>query len=332
MVELTNHCNFRCPFCPSNDISRDKGYIEVKLADKILKEISEKKLAKYVQFGIMGEPFLHKELIEMLKIAEKYSLKIRLFTNGSLLSADIVKQLLNVSIHELFVSYRAIEETGFKLDSSYDFLKYREQLKNFLSAALISNKISKIYLKVFKKSLYANFVKTEQITDKLKGAEVEKFMEDFFDFLPKKISFDKNSLVVNHDMQVEKNIFVRFETIAAWNSFESIKKGVFYKGIVGACDGLDSHFGILWNGDLTTCCKDYDGKNRLGNIRENSIVDILNSSKTRKIKRSLKYCYLPTEYCRVCRGGDSIWRSLVHQLGSIIAYKVPFVRKRFLKM
>ena len=332
IIELTNYCNFKCPFCPSNSINRPKGYLDISLMDKILDEISSKKLAKNVQFGLMGEPFLHKQLFDMLDLAKKYKVKIRLFTNGSFFSDENINRVLNSGPNELYISYRAIEETGFSLNSQFDFKTYNQQIKKILLKASVSNTLDKLVLKVFKKSLYTKLINTGKMTEDLKAEESDRYIHDFLEFLSSEYSFSQKQFVVNHDTHLTSNLFIRFETIAKWNTIEISGKNNFKNGYIGACDGLNTHFGILWNGNVTTCCKDYEGQNMLGTLKEQSICEVLNGSVAQKIQKSLKYCYLPTEYCRICRGGETYLQSFLHQAGSIAAYKIPLLKNKLLNL
>lgn len=330
IIELTDYCNFKCQFCPSENITRGKGFMSLELMDKILNEISKERLAENVQFGLMGEPFLHKKLFEMIDLGKKYNINIRIFTNGSLFTDENINKILQSGVNGLYISYRAVEEAGFGLNSNYNFSKYEGQVKKLLKKAIELNNIDKIFLKVFKNSLYSDIVKTRDIGDRFKSDNISYFMTNFFDFIPEQVLFSKDKITVNHDVNVISNIFVRFETVSKWNNIELSQNKNFKKGFIGACDGLSGHFGVLWNGDVTTCCKDYNGDNVLGNVAINSLVDILNADRTQKIKRALKWCYLPTEYCRVCRGGNSYTESAIHQIGSIIAYKTPMLKKLLL--
>jgi hypothetical protein len=162
---------------------------------------------------------------------------------------------------------------------------------------------------------------------RMSAASVEQRMEELFDFLPSPPSFARKRARANHGVQVTDNVFVRFETVSQWVSQEKSGQPGFVKGYVGACDGLSGHCGILWNGDVTTCCKDYDGKNVFGSAAKTSLAAILDSREGRRLRRGLKYCLLPTDYCRLCRGGDTLKDALVHQLGTIVLFKTPILSR-----
>ena len=75
-IEPTNHCNYRCFFCPTGDkallqkVSRPKGYMPFKLFKKTINDICEmSKISKSKIKSILlykdGEPLLQKELPSM---------------------------------------------------------------------------------------------------------------------------------------------------------------------------------------------------------------------------------------------------------------------------
>ena len=86
-VEATNICNFRCSFCPeslSNFMEEQGGRHTINITDfeKILSQISAFKTVKTVNFYMMGEPFINKNIESLvkraseLKIADKLILTI----------------------------------------------------------------------------------------------------------------------------------------------------------------------------------------------------------------------------------------------------------------
>ena len=47
------------------------------------------------------------------------------------------------------------------------------------------------------------------------------------------------------------------------------------------CSHPFTDFGVLWNGDVTLCCLDHDGTLEAGNVRNNSIEEVLKSSSSK---------------------------------------------------
>lgn len=61
---------------------------------------------------------------------------------------------------------------------------------------------------------------------------------------------------------------------------------------------------IRVDGDLALCCNDYYKEVKLGNIKNNTIKDIWNSKKYRKIRKDLKSGRFYLDICKKCRGEE----------------------------
>ena len=103
-IEITNVCNLNCKFCP--DTNRKKEFMSLEKFEEAIKKIY--KLTKLVTLHVKGEPLLHKDLENILKILEKYNLKINITTNGTLIkdklevikNSNTVRQI-NFSLHSM---------------------------------------------------------------------------------------------------------------------------------------------------------------------------------------------------------------------------------------
>ena len=69
-IEITNNCNLNCSFCSKdNNIKRNMTLEEFEI---ILNKISN--YTDYIYLHVKGEPLIHKNIIDFLKLAEKYNL------------------------------------------------------------------------------------------------------------------------------------------------------------------------------------------------------------------------------------------------------------------
>ncbi|WP_243438157.1 radical SAM/SPASM domain-containing protein [Fundidesulfovibrio soli] len=324
ILELTNACNFRCPFCPSESITRPKGFMSMDVFRRIVREGVEGGFFDTIQLGLMGEPFMHKGLFEMAAHASEAGLTVRCFTNGSLLSAKNIDRWAESRIDELYISYRGIDPEAFSSLSSMNHEAYVAGIRELLTRAA-SCPERKVILKCFKPSLVDSLVQTGAMAKDMKAAQ----SADYVNRLLESIGLEarvKHSAAAFHDtVRLSPSLSVRLESIARWNDIpDTSKGGRFHHGLVGACDGMRGHIGVLWNGDVTTCCKDYDGRNVMGNVCAQPLGDILSGPEATRFRKLMRWCVLPTPYCRVCRGGETLKDSLVNQLGSIAYFRTPF--------
>ena len=117
-VETTNVCNANCSgFCRAKE-QKTKGYMSDELFNKIVKEASElPKLRAFIPL-LNGEPFCDKKLVDrMRRVREAMpKVEIKIYTNGSFLTEDILRELadikgvfLTVSLNAYYKLTRAIE-------------------------------------------------------------------------------------------------------------------------------------------------------------------------------------------------------------------------------
>ena len=98
-IEITNVCNLKCEFCKPHN--RQNRFMTLKEFNFILDEI--KNYTEYIYLHVKGEPLLHPNFDEFVKLAFDEGFKINLTTNATLLKnhLKITKYLrqINVSFH-----------------------------------------------------------------------------------------------------------------------------------------------------------------------------------------------------------------------------------------
>lgn len=93
-IRVTKACNLRCPHCYVN---AGKG-LENELSLKEIKSVIDQ-LAKLKVFSIFftgGEPFLRKDIIEILKYTDKKGIGIAISTNASVLNKEALEKIKNL--------------------------------------------------------------------------------------------------------------------------------------------------------------------------------------------------------------------------------------------
>ena len=113
-IEITNCCNLSCSFCSKT--SKPKRTMTIEEFKNIISKI--KSYTDYIYLHVKGEPLLHKDLKEFLKIAEENDLKVNLTTNGTLFSQR-VDDLKNS---------KALKKVNFSLHSENNYPNYFENI------------------------------------------------------------------------------------------------------------------------------------------------------------------------------------------------------------
>ena len=84
--------------------------------EHVLEEVS--KVTKVIYLHVKGEPLLHPKIIDFLKLAEKYNLKVNLTTNGTLFP-KLVEKLKDC---------KALHKINFSLHCEQNIPNYEEEI------------------------------------------------------------------------------------------------------------------------------------------------------------------------------------------------------------
>ena len=307
-LELTNKCNFHCEFCPSDSQTRLHGYMELSLVKKIFDEISQKKIVPQVALHLMGEPTLHPKLNEILVYARSKNVKIALTTNGSTLVKKKVPKLLESISGKIVASLMTPTKKTYKIrgDVRLSWDRYidnfrlliQEHLKKILRddkieyqiiiRIMVTGKVMEGATKVLESSKdiqesyneWSNFVET---TEKELGLKP---------FTRQKIDSTKTFSILSEyeemSYNLQKGIKIQF-----WRAFTFANSRVRdeYKLLpqekTQYCPHPFTDFGVLWNGDVSLCCLDYDGTLKVGNVKNHSVEDVLKSLDSKKLRASM---------------------------------------------
>ncbi len=101
-LELTNHCNLSCPFCPRQHMDYPLGFMDKQLFHRLVDELSTLGTSTLVPF-FRGEPLLHRDCLALLDYAKTKGFIIQLATNGLLLTEEIGHAFVAMGID--FVSF-----------------------------------------------------------------------------------------------------------------------------------------------------------------------------------------------------------------------------------
>ncbi|KYK27160.1 hypothetical protein AYK26_00505 [Euryarchaeota archaeon SM23-78] len=151
-VKPLTACNLDCPFCSVDaGLSTRKvtGYVVEKdyLVEEFNKLIENKKHPVEAHIGPQGEPLLYAPLVELIKDLKKTP-KVKIIsidTNGTLLTKELVDELVDAGITRLNISLNALDEkkckflagTHYNLKHMLNMIEYASKKTNVLIAPCI---------------------------------------------------------------------------------------------------------------------------------------------------------------------------------------------------
>mgnify|MGYP002818835102 CR=1 FL=1 len=331
-VEVTNYCNFNCWFCPRNAMTRKKGMMDYEDYKDMVINLNSADFLKEILIGGIGEPTLHPHIIKMLSfIKQNTTLRAVLITNGSKFrDRSFVERLFKTNIDKVIISYRISDPVKNKtsLPPNFDYDEYVTSLLDFVELKYRHNYNTEIEVAFFKNTYYSKFI----LDINLENFINEDRLNDFVNRISNIIKVDLKSYndyvksISSHlgnveNIPVYKDLKFRFDGPSAWTTAvkKNEKPNQYFPARYGSCLGLLEHFAIYWNGDVSTCCADFDVNNYLGNIfKDKDIVKILSNPQSQFFAKRLRKRRMPTKTCQICRGGKSQKEKWANILGTIL--------------
>jgi MoaA/NifB/PqqE/SkfB family radical SAM enzyme len=103
-VEPTNECNLNCRICVRNVWQVPMGKMSETVFDRVIEGLRDFSPPPTVFFGGFGEPLFHPQIIEMVSRAKGIGARVEMVTNGTLLTADVSRRLLDAGLDVLWSS------------------------------------------------------------------------------------------------------------------------------------------------------------------------------------------------------------------------------------
>lgn len=279
-VELTNYCNYKCLMCPvgTGIMKRDQGFMSDEIYNKIIDQIKEYKTP--IRFIRWGEPTLHKNFIEYIEKAKKVGIKCHFNTNGTLLTEEDIKKLINLKLDSIKFSFQGVDEKSYlEMRSSDYFYKLLNKIKLFYK------------IRGNREYPYIHVATTITYETKNQVEKFKKYIQDYCDLVTigrtklEHINVDKINLDEN-----KRNTLIKLK------SQESI-----VKKHPNCCPEVFDKLSINWNADVTACCGDYDNKMIIGSLNKNSLLEIWNLPKMKAFREILSQKqYSKLELCKTC--------------------------------
>ena len=263
-VEITNRCNLNCSFCGKNKREyKDMTGSEFEVVISKIRDYTD-----YIYLHVKGEPLLHSELDFLLSICDRNGIKVNITTNGVFLKEKM----------QILISHTCIRQINVSLHCENNKRNYFEDV--FECCKVLSTKMFISY-RIWNLEQYQLDEKSTNIVDKiiksynLSTDIVEKLYNDV-------------------QTKIDSNTFVNKENLFVWPDLENGFEINCY------CYGLSTHIGILSDGTVVPCCLDGNGEIALGNIFEESLEEIINSSKFNALKDGFKSNKSVHDLCKNC--------------------------------
>ena len=318
-------------------MERKRGHMDFGLLTKALDEIAEKNLAKIVAFHLMGEPLIYPHIFEAIEAALKRNINLHLTTNGSTfhIRPEHIQKLVSSGIPKVTISLQTPDPDTFIIRGAPPKLKpedYFAGITNYVQANLADkNSPTRIHLKFLDTTPHP-FLVPHKTMHVVEGREqMQQQLREWSDRLLTNDPNRPSQTEINNKLAAHKpgrwqvieltpKLALETFPLDSWGNVES---ATVIPASFGYCNGTTDQAGILYDGTVVPCCKDYDGKIPLGNLNNRSLTDILyEQSPACGLRDGFNKFQVTHPVCKRCMGADTKQKSFLRQAGSIAYFKI----------
>lgn len=245
-IETTGRCNLMCRHCFRFSRRTAVGDMPFGLYKKIIDEGQKYGLCA-VNLTWMGEPFLHKEIIEMINYAkEKGVLDIMINTNGTLVDEAMAQKLLDSKLDTITFSLDAVVE------KHYNQIKYGSDFK------LVNKNIARFIELKAERGQKKPAIIVQMIDQKQTHEELMAFIQ----YWRTKVDIVRISNYLSPDGKRSDKL-----------RYKNPPKAIF------PCPQLWQRLVIAWDGSVYPCCGDNACRDKLGDVTQTNIHEIWHSER-----------------------------------------------------
>lgn len=315
-VEITNACNFKCTWCPDEIMGRRRGFMRKERVFRLFDEIAEKRgwmgPLYPVKLHQMGEPMLHPDLPEIVAHAEERGVPIELNTNCGLITAERIEALYRASLTNLILSYQTPDPGSFQTRKAPKlvFDEYRDKVRLAVErkAALGARTTIEIDIMNTKHADGATIVSEEEQALAFLGDWIGfcQGLEKRYGLPPREHDWEKIRAARFLDQDENGSRYTLLDGVTlVWkrcHSWGNVIGGHKATEVVDTyCPAPYDQFVVQWNGDVVSCCTDYEGLTKTANVFASSVEEVWRSETRRsRLKDMLEGRLL--DVCARCQG------------------------------
>ena len=251
-IEPTNKCNLKCIMCPRDKMERSLGVMDLETFKRVIDQCVETGVT-HITLNGYGEPFIAKQIFEMIKYTMQTTLNLKINTNGHYLNSKNIEKLLDNPPSHLSISLDgATKETYEKVRVNGRFDRLMANLNALLDAkAARKNHPMKVTLQIIRMD------ETEE--------EIQEFVDQWKDRV------DEISIPNVHN----------------WGGLYE-ESGNFQQMDVKRvpCKELWRTMMVFEDGSTSICCAVFDNKNmNMGNIKDRHLSEIWRSEEYNQLRQ-----------------------------------------------
>lgn len=289
-VEPTTSCNLRCPECPSGlrSFTRPTGMLSKELFQQVIDQMAAH--VNYLTFYFQGEPYLHKEFLEMVTYARSKNIYTATSTNAHYLKDQQARKTVESGLDRLIISIDGTtQDTYEQYRVGGDLKKVMEGAKNVIK---------------WKKQLKAStpYVIFQFLVVKPNEHQVDELKE-----LAREIGVDEVILKTAqvYDYQQGNPLIPENEQYSRYKR-QPDGTYVIKNTLENSCWKLWHSCVITWDGKVVPCCFDKDAQYQLGDLQQLRFRDIWFGQAYHDFRSKLVRSRKEIDICTNCSEGCEV--------------------------
>lgn len=260
-IQTISVCNGKCIFCPYPEVN-DKfthGKMERSLFESVVKELASNKISVIYPY-LMNEPFLDKEIFDKIRYMKDKipSASIVLTTNGTLLTDDSIKKLLESRLDNLVISLNTVDAEIYSRMMGMGFDLVRGGIEKLMRKTAACSSKLKILISIV-------------ITKENEGS-----LDKIYDFCK-----TNNLRYFTNRVENRAGNLGNYSDIKLAQRPDDKRLQRCVRPLVQAY--------LLYNGDMLLCCADWRRRVVLGNVlKDGGIMRVWNSDRARKLRDAVR--------------------------------------------
>ena len=315
-IEITNACNFKCTWCPDEIMGRRRGFMKKQKVFRLIDEVAQKRgwLGPIypVKLHQMGEPMLHPDLPEIVARAESQGVPIELNTNCGLITQERVDALYQAGLTNMILSYQTPDDASFKTRKApkIAFDDYRDKVRLAVERKVALGGRTNIEIDIMNTKHFDGYqiVSEDQqalhfVTDWILFCQE---LEKRYGLAPRQHDWDRIRGASFLDSDENGSRYTLLDGVhLVWKRCHS------WGNVVGAhevhevkdtyCPAPYDQLVVQWNGDVTTCCTDYEGRTKTANVFAQSLERVWKSDVLKERRQDMLAGTL-LDVCATCMG------------------------------
>lgn len=260
-IETSTNCSANCIFCPHSTGLNRQTGTMPMILFKSIVKEAYDLGIKKIIPFLNGEPFVTKNIFGYLEVLRQYEMHTDIFTNASHLSEE---KAINLISYKDVVDSVVFSVAGIDKETHKEImgLKHNKVVENI-----------KFFINLNKGQISVS----AHMPMMSKTAPFERKWDAYW-----------------------REIVGVVGTTRMYNWAGDIKDDMEYKGTKCPCGRLD-HLTVLWDGKCALCCMDAHGKVIVGDLSQQSIVEVFNSDILKYYREMHSHCkFADLDLCKDC--------------------------------